>query len=114
MMGLPGPRTEHSCGAFARSIRPAHLLPSRKSQLRWAQPVPGAEFNLNVGANTAPLHSHPLVRLRQNVNFKPNWYLRASPVPWTTFPLATLGVAADVPNTPGLVREAPLPLGVAY
>ena len=102
-----------------RSIRPEHLLPSRKSptrksQVRLAHAVPGAEFNLNAGANTVPLHSHALVRLRQNVNFKPNWYLRASPVPWTTFPLATLGVADDVPNTPGLVREAPLPLGVAY
>ena len=32
------------------------------------------------------------------MNFKPNWYRRASPVPWTTFPLATLGVAVDVPS----------------
>jgi hypothetical protein len=110
MMGLPGPGAEHSRGAFARRI----YCRAANRKCGWLSPVPGAKFNLNVGANTAPLHSHALVRLRQNVNFKPNWYLRASPVPWTTFPLATLGVAADVPNTPGLVREAPLPLGVAY
>jgi hypothetical protein len=49
---------------------------------------------------------------RQNTNFKPNWYRRASPVPWTTFPLATLGVAVDVPKLDGAIR-LPVALGVA-